>query len=163
MSDDVDLLMKTYAHGKFVSSKLHRKLGIAYARKVGTYLCRLPMRAFLSYDAFTGGVKPPAAASIRSSFNNAENSTLTPCGFSNFDRYEREMQSVHVSKNDKVAFVWTFQTIKTTTYQAQRLSSPETRVPPRRLSLWPLFPPQQRVKYLICCSKAKRSAKNLTP
>ena len=112
MADDVELLMKTYANGTFVSSKLHRKLGIVYARKVETYLSRLPTRGFVSYDAFTGGITPPAAASIRSSFNDAKNSTLTPYGFSNFDRYEREMQSVNVSNNEKVAFDWTFQTIK---------------------------------------------------
>jgi hypothetical protein len=45
-------------------------------------------------------------------FNDAENSTLTACGFSNFDRYESEMQSVNVSENEKVAFGWTFQRIK---------------------------------------------------
>jgi hypothetical protein len=55
---------------------------------------------------------PPVAASIRTSFKEAENSTLQPYGFSNFDRYEREMQSVNVSENEKVAFDWTFQTIK---------------------------------------------------
>jgi hypothetical protein len=32
--------------------------------------------------------------------------------FSNFDRYEREMQSVNVSEKDKLAFDWTFQTVK---------------------------------------------------
>jgi hypothetical protein len=34
--DDMELLMKTYANGKFVSSKLHRKLGVVYTRKVET-------------------------------------------------------------------------------------------------------------------------------
>ena len=112
LSDDVELLMKTYANGKFVSTKLHRKLGVAYTRKIKTYLSRPQTRRFLSYDEFTGGVAPPAPASIRASFQDAENSTLTPYGFSNFDRYEREMQSVQVSDDDKVAFDWTFQTIK---------------------------------------------------
>ena len=112
LSDDLELLMKTYANGKFVSSKLYRKLGVEYTRKVQTYLCSRPTRGFISYDAFTGGVTPPTADSIRESFYDAENSTLTPYSFSNFDRYEREMQSVNVSENEKVAFDWTFQTIK---------------------------------------------------
>jgi hypothetical protein len=112
LSDDVDLLMRTYANGKFVSSKLHRKLGVAYTRKVDTYICRSPKRGFVSYDAFTGGVTPPAAASIRACFEEAEYSTLTPYGFSNFDRYEREMQSVIVSEEDKVAMDWTHQALK---------------------------------------------------
>jgi hypothetical protein len=112
VSDDVDLLMKTYANGNFISNKLYRKLGIAYTRKTGTYLCRSPTRAFVSFNAFTGGVTPPSAASIRTYFEEAENSTLTPYGFSNFDRYEREMQSVNASGDEKVAFDWTFQTVK---------------------------------------------------
>ena len=112
LSDDVDLLMRTYANGKFVSSKLHRKLGVAYTRKADTYICRSPTRGFVSYDAFTGGVVPPTAASIRTCFEEAEYSTLTPYSFSNFDRYEREMQSVNVRKSDKMAYDWTFQTMK---------------------------------------------------
>jgi hypothetical protein len=112
LSDDVELLMKTYANGRFISSKLHRKLGVEYTRKVETYLCRSPTRGFMSYEAFTSGVTPPAASSIRAAFQDAENSTLTPYGFSYFDRYEREMQSVTVSETEKVAFDWTFQTIK---------------------------------------------------
>ena len=112
LSDDVELLMKTYANGKFVSSKLHRKLGLIYTRKARTYYLQSPTSGFVSYEAFTGGVTPPPGASIRASFDDAENSTLTPYAFSNFDRYEREMQSIDVSPNDKVAFDWTFQTIK---------------------------------------------------
>jgi hypothetical protein len=77
MLDDADLLMKTYANGKFVSSKLNRKLGIVYPRKVETYLCRSMTRGFISYDAFTGSVTSSAAASIRFSFFDVENSTLT--------------------------------------------------------------------------------------
>jgi hypothetical protein len=77
-SEDVELLMRTYANAKFVSSNLHRKLGIVYTQKVQTYLSRHPTRGFVSYYAFTGSVMPPAAAFIRVSFNDAENSTLTP-------------------------------------------------------------------------------------
>jgi hypothetical protein len=112
VSDDVDLLMGTYANGMVFSSKLYRKLGVVYTRKLDTYFCRSPKRGFVSYDAFTGGVIPPSAASIRACFEEAENSKLTPYGFSNFDRYNREMQSVNVSEEEKVAYDWTFQTIK---------------------------------------------------
>jgi hypothetical protein len=112
LSDDVEQLLRTYASGKFVSGKLHRKLGVVYARKVETYLSLSPTRGFVSYDAFTGGITPPNGAIIRSSFKEAESSKLTPYGFSHFERYEREMQSVNVSQDEKVAFDWTFQTIK---------------------------------------------------
>jgi hypothetical protein len=99
LSDDVELLLRTYASGKFVSAKLHCKLGVVYARKVETYLSLSPTREFVSHDAFTGGIAPALCK-------------LTPYGFSHFERYEREMQSVNVSQDDKVAFDWTFQTIK---------------------------------------------------
>jgi hypothetical protein len=70
------------------------------------------MRRFVSYDVFTGGVTPPALASIRWSFNDGENITVTPHGFLNSYHYKREMQSINGSENEKVAFDWTFQTIK---------------------------------------------------
>jgi hypothetical protein len=56
----------------------------------------------------TGDDTPPTAASMCASFENMENSTLTPYGFSNSNHYQREMQSVNVSENKKVAFDWTF-------------------------------------------------------
>jgi hypothetical protein len=112
LSDDVELLLRTCASGKFVSGKLYWKLGVVYARKVETYLSLSPTRGFVSYDAFTGGVTSPNGAVIRCAFKDAESSKLTPHGFSHFERYEREMQSVNVSQDDKVAFDWTFQTIK---------------------------------------------------
>jgi hypothetical protein len=108
LSDDVELLLRTYASGKFVSAKLHRKLSVVYARKVETYLSLSPTREFVSYDAFTGGITPPNGAIIRCAFKDAESSKLTPCDFSYFERYEREMQSVNVGQDDKVAFDWTF-------------------------------------------------------
>ncbi len=51
-------------------------------------------------------------STIRATFKEAEPSTLTPHGFSHFERYEREMQSVDVDENDKIAFDWTFDTAK---------------------------------------------------
>jgi hypothetical protein len=106
--------MKTYANAKFVSKKLHRKLGIVHSRKALTYLLRRTprMSEWLLHKIFTGGFTPPTPAVLRTYFENAGHSILTPYGHSNFDRYKREMQSVTVSKNEKVAFDWTFQTIK---------------------------------------------------
>jgi hypothetical protein len=74
--DDLELLVKTYANGKFVSSKLHCKLGIVYTRKVKTYLCRSPTCGFVSYEAFTGGVKAPPAASICALLEDEENTEI---------------------------------------------------------------------------------------
>ena len=112
LSDDVESLMKTYANGDYISNKLHRKIGIVYTRALETYLSRSPKQPFVSFDKFLGGVQPPTGAAIREYFNNAERSPLTPYGFSNFARYEREMQSVNVGIGDSIAFDWTFQTVK---------------------------------------------------
>ena len=112
LSDDLDILMRTYANGKFVSGKLYRKLGVIYTRKVQTYLARSPTRPFISYEAFSGGISPPTAAAIRQCFDDSEHSPLTAYGFSNFERYEREMQSVVVDSDEKIAIDWTFQPLK---------------------------------------------------
>jgi hypothetical protein len=48
VSDDVELLMKTYANGKFVSKKLYGKLGIVHSRKAKTYLSPSPKRRWIS-------------------------------------------------------------------------------------------------------------------
>jgi hypothetical protein len=103
LSDDLEILMKTYASGKFISTKLHRKMGVVFTRKLETYLASFPTRSFISYEAFSGGISPPTPASIRQCFLHAERSQLTAYGFSNFERYEREL---------KVAFDWTFQSVK---------------------------------------------------
>jgi hypothetical protein len=112
LSDDLESLMKTYANGKFISTKLHRKMGVVFTRKLETYLARSPTRSFISYEAFSGGISPPTPAAIRQCFLHAERSQLTAYGFSNFERYERELQSVSVGKDEKMACDWTFQTVK---------------------------------------------------
>ena len=112
LSDDVESLMKTYANGEYISNKLHRKIGIVFTRTLHTYLARSPKQPFVSIEDFLGGIQPPTGAAIREYFDNAEHCPLTPYGFSNFARYEREMQSVTVCTGENVAFDWTFQTIK---------------------------------------------------
>jgi hypothetical protein len=67
-------------------------------------MSRSPTSRFISYEVFTGGVTPAAAACIRAYFNEAENNRLTPYGLSNFERNEREMKSVNLDEDQKVAF-----------------------------------------------------------
>jgi hypothetical protein len=96
-----------------VSGKSHYKLGVVCAcEKVETHLSLFPTHGFVSHVTFAGGVTPSNGAVVRSSFKDAKNSKLTPHGFSHFERYEREMQSVNASQDDKVAFDSTFQTTK---------------------------------------------------
>jgi hypothetical protein len=151
LSDDMELLMKTHANAKFVSKKLHRKLGIVHSRKALTYLSRRSprMSEWLSYEIFTGGFTPPTPAVLRTNFKNAEHSVLTPHDYSNFDRYEREMQSVTVSKMKKSLSIGPFRPSKTTTYLGQRPSSLGTKGQQKRSSLWPPFRARRLVKYRI--------------
>ena len=112
LTDDVEDLMKTYANAGFVSTKLHRKMGKKFVRKVESYLSKNPKYPFLDFETFHGGNYPPTASSIRQQYQEAEHSFLMPYNYSNVERYTRELQGVEVKKNDKVAFDWTFQTIK---------------------------------------------------
>ena len=112
LSDNLENLMRTYANAKFVSEKLYWKTGKEYERKVHTYLSRAPKMPFITYKDFCGTILPPSPDAIRQYYKDAEYSSLKPYGYSNFDRYECEMQSVQVRKGEKVAFDWTFQTVK---------------------------------------------------
>lgn len=111
-SDDLDSLMKTYANAKFVSERMHRKMGLSFERKVHTYLSQLPKLPFLSIKDFLGDISPPTDSAIRQYFLNSELCPLKPYGYSNFKRFECELQSVTVTKNDKIAIDHTFQSVK---------------------------------------------------
>ena len=113
LSDNLESLMRTYANAKFVSDKLYQKLGQEYERKAHTYLCRSPKTAFLSRKDFIGTIMPPSHDAIRQYFKDAEYSELKPYGYSNFERYEREMQSVEVKKGEKLHLIGLFKLSKT--------------------------------------------------
>jgi hypothetical protein len=112
LTDDLDLLMKTYANPRFISNKMYRKFNARYTDKVASYLSKNPTQDFVSYDEFVGDCLPPSQRLIRDYFEAAENSPLTPYGYSQVERYEREMQAVAVEAGEKIAFDWTFQSIK---------------------------------------------------
>ena len=112
LTDDLEQLMKTYANATFVSNKLYRKNNTEYTRRVDTYLSRRPRLAVSKRELFTGHINPPTGDLIREYYFEAENCTLNPYGYSYCDRYQRDMQSVVVRLGDKVAFDWTFQTLK---------------------------------------------------
>ncbi|KAG7337271.1 hypothetical protein IV203_006809 [Nitzschia inconspicua] len=112
ITSDLDILMKTYASGSFISRKMYRRLCNAYVSKVQTYLSKNPSAEIPLFDDFTNGFYPPSPASIRKIFESAEESAETPYGYSFKDRYTRELQSVDVEPDDAVAFDWTFQLIK---------------------------------------------------
>ncbi|KAG7346282.1 hypothetical protein IV203_005350 [Nitzschia inconspicua] len=112
ITSDLDILMKTYASGSFISRKMYRRLCNAYVSKVQTYLSKNPSAEIPLFDDFTNEFYPPSPGSIRKIFESAEKSAETPYGYSFKDRYTRELQSVDVEPDDAVAFDWTFQLIK---------------------------------------------------
>jgi hypothetical protein len=119
LTDDLEVLMKTYANGSFVGKKIHRKLGLEYSRKVETYLSQFPKSAAQSpalsppsFEDFSRGFSPPSAASIRTLYSYAYYSPLTPYGYSQYDRNVQEIQNVKIGPADAIALDWTFQVIK---------------------------------------------------
>jgi hypothetical protein len=79
---------------------------------VNTYFSKNPTLPFLSYEDYTRNFFPPNSPAIRQLYQAAEYSPWNEYGYSNWDRYEREMQSVSVEVGEKVAFDWTFQAVK---------------------------------------------------
>ena len=119
LTDDLELLMKTYANGSFVGKKMHRKLGLKYKRKVETYLSQFPeneppVPALQppSFREFSRGFSLPDPATIRALYSSSCYSNLTPYGYSDFDRNVREIQNVEIGEGDAIAIDWTFQVVK---------------------------------------------------
>jgi hypothetical protein len=119
LTDDVEVLMKTYANASYVGKKMHRKLGLQYSRKVETYLSQLPNNSLpapplspTSFEEFARGFSPPSAANIRTLYKRAYYSPLTPYGYSQYDRNVREIQNVKIVPCDAIAIDWTFQVVK---------------------------------------------------
>ena len=112
LSDNLELLMQTYANAKFVSAKLYKKNNTEYLWRLETYLSQQPTVPFVPLDGFAGSIFPPSANSIWNYFLAAEESCLQPYGYSNISCYEQEIQSVEIKPGETVAFDWTFQAIK---------------------------------------------------
>jgi hypothetical protein len=104
--------MITYANGTKLSNMMFRRLGISYETKVATYLSQQPTENFATFEEFIKGSYPPSGRTLRDLFHNSQHSKLTLYGYSAFERYEREIQSVEVGKQELVAIDWTFQVVK---------------------------------------------------
>ena len=111
-SDILESMMVSTASASSFAKLLYRKFNQAYVDKVESYLSLDPFKSYINMQAFTGLTNTPSAESIRDLFLSAETSPLTPYGYSNEERFNREMQSVKVEPNDVVAFDWTHQTLK---------------------------------------------------
>jgi len=112
LTEDMELLMVTYASADLVSRKLYNKLGKEYTSKAATYLSQSPKQDFLTNNQFISGVFPPSGKTLRELYKQAQQSPLTHYGYSHLERYERELQSVEVRENELVAIDWTFAVVK---------------------------------------------------
>lgn len=76
LSDNLELLMQTYANPKFVSTKL-KKPNIRYLWRLETYLTsQQPTDLFAGPEGFTEAIFPPTSDSMQKYFVTAEKSPL---------------------------------------------------------------------------------------
>jgi hypothetical protein len=115
-TDELEPIIKTYGSGDFYCKKLYRTMGLGYLRKVENYLSESPTSSYVTIDEWTNSNYPPSGQSIRKYYQDAERSPHTPYNISNFDRYEREIQSV--TTDSVIAIDWTFQICKNYTLGA---------------------------------------------
>ena len=113
LSDAVDSVMKTYGNAEFVSRQMVAQQGRFYERKALSYLSMDVIHPYPDYEMWRQDVHPPTPETIRTTYFNAEYSSLQPYGYCNVERYVRELQGVNVTSNDIVTFDHTFQVLKT--------------------------------------------------
>eukprot|EP00980_Cylindrotheca_fusiformis_P011010 scaffold2528_cov62-Cylindrotheca_fusiformis.AAC.1 len=110
----------TYANGEQLSQQLWQARAQQYTSKAGTYISRVKFgasgfkaRPFLNSDTFLTRTKPPYGEKIRRLYQEAEYSNLQPYGYSNMERYKRELQQVTCREGDTLAFDHTFAALRT--------------------------------------------------
>ena len=93
ITDNIDVVMKTYGNGNMVSKSLIQQQGKHYTRKLENYLSMNPDKSYVGFYELLG-TYPPSGSDIRFLYEQAEKSEDTPTGVCNYDRYLRELQSV---------------------------------------------------------------------
>jgi hypothetical protein len=115
-TDALESVMLTVASADFCMKKLYRCQGKAYTRVVKTYISKVEAdgKDFpISFYDWVGRW-PPSGKQLREYYNAGDRSLLTDYGYSNFERYNRELQSVGQNGfTGAVATDWTFTTLKT--------------------------------------------------
>ena len=112
--------MLTQGSGENESKLLYRKSREKYTEAVATFLSKLPDAMNLGQPfpvTFKDWCRfPPGGDQLRNYYRQGEQSSDTLYGYSNKDRYVREIQSVGASLDEGVKAVvidWTFQALKT--------------------------------------------------
>jgi hypothetical protein len=110
--DIVESLMLTYGNADFIAKHMVSQLGKQYENQVATYLSKGPTSSYPKEKDWMQKRFPPSGETLRLAYFEAESSKLQPYGYSNKERYNRELQSVNIEDDDIVAYDHTFQVIK---------------------------------------------------
>ena len=114
LSGMLDTMMLTNGNANLMTKLIYRKQNQAYTDKLITYLSQDPVQDFVSHNGFRSSRDqwPPSPDRLRGLYEKAETSVFTPYGYSNKERYKREMQSVSIGPDEMSAIDWTFQVMK---------------------------------------------------
>jgi hypothetical protein len=112
--DIVESLMLTYGNADFIAKHMVSQLGKKYENQVATYLSKGkgPTSSYPKEKDWMQKRFPPSGETLRLAYFEAESSKLQPYGYSNKERYNRELQSVNIENDDIVAYDHTFQVLK---------------------------------------------------
>ena len=111
-SQILESMMVSTSSATQFSKLLFKKFNCAYVDKVESYLSMQPAIPYIDTQGFHGLTWPPSPDTVRDLYLEAERSCLTPYGYSNESRFNRELQAVNVASTDVIAIDWTFQTLK---------------------------------------------------
>ena len=111
-SQVLESLMKTYANADFISISLQRAQALFYTDKVESFLSQNVKASYPKFAEFIGHNFVPSGSTLRKLYEDAEHCYLQPYGYSNVERYQRELQAVNVESGEMVSFDHTFQTLK---------------------------------------------------
>lgn len=105
-SESLEHVIVTYGNGEYFSKSLYQRMYSLYVRNTNNYYsqCSYLQKKFgnceiIKYPNFNEfiGVYYPDGAKFRELYEKAQISILTDCGYSEMDRYTREIQSVECS------------------------------------------------------------------
>ena len=122
LTEELESIMLSNGSGDAFSKRLHRSQCNSFKRMIRTYASKAkisqlrggyPENWSILFEEWNGKFVP-SGAQLRSYYLDGETSPLTPYGYSNQERYRRELQQVGKDINYKAAAIdWTFQVLKT--------------------------------------------------
>lgn len=110
-TDDMEAIFKTYGNGDFFCKKLYRSSALQFERKILSYISLGHEMSYVDYETWTGCNFPPSGQLLREYYAKAEQSTNWSYGYSNYHRYNLELQAVTTA--GAITLDWTFQVVKT--------------------------------------------------